>query len=271
MALVLVSKDAYQSLLKQIQKEISAGRKAVQHQQALTYWRVGRLISRNLLENQDRAGYGKQLFERLSESLQVDKNTLHQSVRFYETYPIVSARLQLEWSHYRKLISVDDKAKRRALERRAVRQNLSSRQLSYEIKNNQPVDLQSPIPRLTLQRGKLYTYRVAEPKGVEHRDGYIILDCGFDIFIRQKLRLKGVDAAEITTKTGRAAKRFLIAALKPCPFLIVKTYQPDKFDRYLVEVFYLPGEPDETKVAAEGKFLNQELLDNRLVGEWREE
>ncbi|MFZ5800690.1 MAG: nuclease, partial [Candidatus Omnitrophota bacterium] len=75
---------------------------------------------------------------------------------------------------------------------------------------------------------------------------------------------------EITTKTGRAAKRFLIAALKPCPFLIVKTYQPDKFDRYLVEVFYLPGEEDETKVAAEGRFLNQELLDNRLAGGWRE-
>lgn len=49
--------------------------------------------------------------------------------------------------------------------------------------------------------------------------------------------------------------------LKGCHFLIIKTHGSDKYDRYLVDVFYLKGEATEEKVLEEGIFLNNELLD----------
>ena len=52
-------------------------------------------------------------------------------------------------------------------------------------------------------------------------------------------------------------------------FFIIKTYSTDIFDRYLVDVFYLPGEADPQKVATEGIHLNQELLDEGFADVWR--
>lgn len=67
---------------------------------------------------------------------------------------------------------------------------------------------------------------------------------------------------------GRRVKRFVEKILNLCPFIIVKTYkdQNDKYDRYLVDIFYSPGENDSQVVASKGKFLNQELLDAGLAG-----
>ena len=47
--------------------------------------------------------------------------------------------------------------------------------------------------------------------------------------------------------------------------MVVKTFRPDKYDRYLADVFYLPGEIDAKKVAAEGVFLNRLLLQKGLA------
>ena len=51
------------------------------------------------------------------------------------------------------------------------------------------------------------------------------------------------------------------AALAKCPCLVIKTYGSDKYDRYLVDVFLLPGATDPYEVAAKGKLLNQMLID----------
>ena len=56
--------------------------------------------------------------------------------------------------------------------------------------------------------------------------------------------------------------------IKKIKFLIVKTYQYDKYDRYLTDVFTLPDETNEEKVAQEGKFLNQEILDAGKAVVW---
>jgi len=93
------------------------------------------------------------------------------------------------------------------------------------------------------------------------------LRLGLGIFIEQRLRLRGIDCPELNTHEGRRAKGFVEKALKPCPWIIVKTHKDtsDKYDRYLADIFYLPDERDPQNIAGEGRFLNQELLDNRLA------
>ncbi|MEK6712822.1 MAG: thermonuclease family protein, partial [Nitrospirota bacterium] len=85
--------------------------------------------------------------------------------------------------------------------------------------------------------------------------------------VSQKLRLRGIDCPEIDTEEGQRAKRFVESRLKDCDFIVVKTCKDrtDKFDRYLADVFYLPGASDPALVAKEGTYLNQKLLNERLA------
>ena len=63
------------------------------------------------------------------------------------------------------------------------------------------------------------------------------IDLGFDFWVRQKLRLRGIDAPELDTKAGQAAKRFVEDKLVSVPFTIITTTKPDKYDRYLSDVW----------------------------------
>ncbi|MFC1594233.1 DUF1016 N-terminal domain-containing protein [Candidatus Omnitrophota bacterium] len=114
-------------------------------------------------------------------------------------------------------------------------------------------------------RKQLYTFVARVERIVDADTLWVNIDCGFDIWTRQKLRLRDIDAPELSTERGKKGKEFVQAALKDVEFVIVKTYKPDKYDRYLADVFYLIGETDPQKVAAEGAFLNQELLDQGLA------
>jgi len=64
---------AVNALAKKIQQEILEGKQraeiAVENEKTITYWKIGRHINEHLLEHQDRAGYGQELFKRLSEKL----------------------------------------------------------------------------------------------------------------------------------------------------------------------------------------------------------
>jgi endonuclease YncB( thermonuclease family) len=107
---------------------------------------------------------------------------------------------------------------------------------------------------------KRFTYKAYIEKIIDGDTLWVYIPVGFEMGVRTKVRLNAIDAPEIATKSGRAAKRFLTRALQSCPFVIIKTYKPDKYDRYLADLFFLPGEPDAQKVARLGIFLNQELL-----------
>ena len=114
-------------------------------------------------------------------------------------------------------------------------------------------------------REMLYTYRCRIEEVVDGDTLWAVIDLGFKTRIRQKLRLRGVDAPEPHTEEGRKAKGYLQKRFGENPDAVIKTYKSDKYDRYLTDVFYLPGESDSSRVAREGKFINQELLDRGLA------
>ena len=111
----------------------------------------------------------------------------------------------------------------------------------------------------------LYTFKAYVEKVIDGDTIWIMVDCGFKIWSRQKIRLRGIDTPGITTQKGIAAYSFVCAALKDLPFIVVKSHGRDKYDRYLMDIFYLGGEPDPQVVLEKGNFLNQELLDKGLA------
>lgn len=330
---------AYARLLKVVRAEIAAGKKLIAQTMAVTNWKVGKYISDFILKGKDRAGYGEHVYEKLVKDLDIDRRTLEQSVQFSREFPITRARTELTWSHYRALLGLSDSTVRLELVQKSVNEKLNTRQLRKEVtryKTDHNVPANEPIPKLTVERGKLYTYRSVQVKtpssskgkakevridcgfnvwrtielatpqkikadtmytSVKSDDGnyrlapakvnvseiftyqaqlerlidadtpIVVIDCGFKTESLQTLRLRGIDAPELNTRLGRKAKRFVEKLLKPCPFIVVKTYKDrsDKYDRYLVDIYFKPGELDPNKVAAEGELLNQKLLDAGLA------
>ena len=154
------------------------GQQKIEQAKVQTYWETGRLIKEHLLANQDRAGYGERVIERLAEDLEIDVTVLKKTRRFYEAFPKGAARHLLTWAHYR------------------------------------------------------------------------------------AIRLKGVDAPEIDTPEGRASKKFVEHTLEGVDFLTIKTTRPDKYGRYLGDVF-VPKDP-------KGVYLNNLLLEKGFAVRVRE-
>ncbi|MCI6733067.1 MAG: PDDEXK nuclease domain-containing protein [Lachnospiraceae bacterium] len=88
----------------------------------------------------DRAAYGKQLLQFLSDKLTsefgkgFDVSNLRNMRRFYVTFPIQDAlRPELSWTHYRTLMKVNDEAARNFYLEESVKSGWSSRQLDRQI------------------------------------------------------------------------------------------------------------------------------------------
>lgn len=112
---------------------------------------------------------------------------------------------------------------------------------------------------------QLYTYTAFIEKIIDGDTLLVVIDCGFHTAIRMRLRLKGIDAPEIDTEEGLSARNFVVKAFKNSPLIGIKTYRPDKYSRYLADVFYLPEEKNPQTIIKEGIFLNQQLLDHGLA------
>ena len=114
-------------------------------------------------------------------------------------------------------------------------------------------------------KGDIFTYKALVERVIDGDTLLVKVDVGFGIWKRERLRLRGVDAPELGTAKGNLAKRFLEAELSACPFVVAKTYKSDKYDRYLVDVFYQPGAQNPQDTAETGALLNVKLLKKGLA------
>ena len=83
------------NLLNSIKQEITKTRDELQKQKAICYWNIGRHIAKHLLNNKGKSGYKERLYPRLSHDLKIDERTLQQAVKFHKSFPIPTARSQL--------------------------------------------------------------------------------------------------------------------------------------------------------------------------------
>ncbi len=78
--------------------------------------------------------------------------------------------------------------------------------------------------------------------------------------------LAKINAPEAETFEGKKSSDELKKILADVPFLIVKTNKTDIYGRYVADVFLAgKGETDAEKVASEGAYLNQMLIDSGVA------
>ena len=87
-------------------------------------------------------------------------------------------------------------------------------------------------------RGKTFTYKAQVTRVVDGDTVWVKIDLGFRVLTRQKLRFRGIDAPELGTRRGQAAKAFVERTIGKLPWVVVTTTREDKYGRYLADVFY---------------------------------
>jgi predicted nuclease of restriction endonuclease-like (RecB) superfamily len=105
-----------------------------------TYWEIGKRIVEEEQGGKSRAEYGKGVLKELSASLTAefgqgfDETNLRKMRQFYQTFPIRDAlRLELTWTHYRSLLSVENESAREYYMKEAAEQNWGTRALDRQI------------------------------------------------------------------------------------------------------------------------------------------
>ncbi len=113
----------------------------------------------------------------------------------------------------------------------------------------------------------LFTFQAYVEKILDGDTLKVRFDLGFNTWMRETLRLRGLDAPEMSTKEGVAAKTFVQSYIKEADRIIVRSTRDDKYGRYLADVFLPPlllkrgrggVENDED---AEDIYLNNLLLE----------
>jgi predicted nuclease of restriction endonuclease-like (RecB) superfamily len=123
-----------------IQQARRSAYKAVDAIQVQTYWEIGQHIVEFEQQGEARAQYGSKLLEQLAEQLTAefgkgfDVTNLRKMRLFYQAFPIRDAlRPELSWTHYRRLLRVEDEQARYWYMHEAAEQNWSSRALDRQI------------------------------------------------------------------------------------------------------------------------------------------
>ncbi len=139
--------------------------------------------------------------------------------------------------------------------------NPEEKDIVESIKTEEGYKLKSSV----ITRKYIYTYKALVERVTDADTIWVHIDLGFSSWARQKIRFRAIDAPELSSQKGQKAKEFVEATLSQAPFVIIKTHSPDKYGRYLSDVFYLSGEDDPQVVLEQGIFLNQQLLDLGLA------
>lgn len=159
----------YNSLFAKVANLLEQGKKQAYAQVnsilVQTYWQIGREIIEHDQKGEKRAKYGKELLKKLSADLtaQFGKgfsvDNLENMRKFYLQYPkseTLSRKFtNLSWSHYLKLIKIDDPAERRFYEIEAEKNSWSVRELNRQFDT-------SLYERLALSKDKSKIKQLAE-------------------------------------------------------------------------------------------------------------
>jgi len=137
---LLIEPQLLNAIRDVLHKSRSSLQQVVNHTMVETYWQVGRLIVEQEQQGKQRAVYGAKQLSQLSEKLQAefgkgfDVSNLRNMRKFYQSFPIQDAvRPELTWTHYRRLIRLDNQAAEDWYLQESIEQNWSSRTLDRQI------------------------------------------------------------------------------------------------------------------------------------------
>ena len=254
--------QTYDQLVRAIHDIRQATPSGNQSEKVRQIWTIGKLLELHGLEYRLWGDYDAYLLKRLSQDLNMSLDELRRMRRFARTYPDRVPPQDLDWWHYAALMDIRNPLEREALAARDEKEKWTSDQLQAELKKLREKNQKPPVftaPPSLLE--KLNYYRATVTHVLDGDTFYAAADLGFGLTSLQVFRLRGIDAPEMGTEEGIAAKRFLVLQLKQTKGdVILKLFSRDKYGRYVVDVWVFDtGHPND------GIHLNQKLIDEGLA------
>ena len=130
----------FEQALQIVEQARNQVKQTVNSQMVQAYWQLGRLIVEHEQQGQARAEYGKAQLKNLSQQLTqrfgkgFDASNLRNMRSFYQAFPNCDALSHnLSWTHYRKLIRIENQQARQWYQQEAIEQNWSVRALERQI------------------------------------------------------------------------------------------------------------------------------------------
>ena len=327
----------YSALRARIGEILTLGWQKMQGMKQTIRWEIGRSIYAHVLQNGNRAAYGKEVVIKLARDFEVSDEVLYQAKRFYEANQIPKLTWKLTLTHQLALARVSDSKKRDLLERQAIEQDWTVEELEKKVrvivkpsaktashgkavskpellepkkgkigifqiienKGRLSIDLGftsylelgaksknlkagdfivaagnteiasatlGTLPRndwryekvLGTAAGDLFTYEAELERVVDGDTVWMKIWLKEPLWLREKLRLRGLDTPELDTAAGPAAKRFVESVFKKAVSVTITTTKPDKWDRYLSDIFLKMEDGKEI-------FLNNLLLEKSFA------
>ena len=114
----------------------------VNHTMVQTYWNIGKMIVEDEQGGNNKAQYGKKQLEYISNTLTkefgkgFDSRNLRNMRQFYIVFPIWhSVSAKLSWTHYKKLMTIENQEARQWYIDETIANNWSARALDRQIAN----------------------------------------------------------------------------------------------------------------------------------------
>jgi micrococcal nuclease len=114
----------------------------------------------------------------------------------------------------------------------------------------------------------IYIYKAELIRVVDGDTVDLIIDLGFDTSRKERFRLYGIDAPELRTAEGKAAKEWLWDALQPLEAIYVQTIQlstkakRDKYGRFLAVLY---GDFGDVQTKLPEKSLALESINSQMI------
>lgn len=132
--------DLYKSIRNILLESRNQAYRAVNSAMVTAYWSIGRIIVEYEQQGEDRAEYGKQVLDKLSQKLTIEFGSgytvrnLRNMRKFFLTFQKRHAlRTELTWTHYRSLLRVKSNEVRNWYIEETIKEQWSSRQLDRQI------------------------------------------------------------------------------------------------------------------------------------------
>jgi len=197
-----------QELLSEIKNLLLNSRKqltcSVNATMVQTYWSIGRLIVEDEFKGKERAEYGKRQLETIAKSLTeefgkgFDARNLRKMRQFYQSFSKWdSVSTELSWTHYRRLMRIENQEAREWYIEQSIENNWSARALERQVsklyyerllasREKLPVEeaLMDNLQQFLLELGRGFAFVSRQQRlNVEEQDFYIDL-----IFYNFKLK-----------------------------------------------------------------------------------
>lgn len=241
------------------------------------YWKMGQRFYKEKIFKDEISNQTGPVLHHLAEGLGMEYTLLTRIIKFYKMWPRqcpVAKNPNLGWSHYKSLMVIPDKKRRDFYQKQASKNRWNKIQLASRVKNEYFESLTTQKEsnnQLSKIKQSLYYYSGTVQKVVDGDTLVIDVDLGFYVHIEVRVRLRGINAQELsaedpkTLKMAEKAKEFVENALKSVNLIVFQSFRVDLYGRYVVDLYYLPGVKDREEIFKDGRFLNQELVDAGLA------